>query len=250
MYLVLLIVIVIVYFCIRHPDTFTQPGHAMVIVEPRAHRDLRRVIANFDAIMPLSYTLYLFHGRSHTQHAEQAVQGLRRPCALIALHTDNLNAAQYNALLTSAAFWHQVKAEHILVFQTDAALCAKSPFVPDDFLAFDYVGCPYDAHTVGPDTHWGAHAFYGVGGLSFRKRSAMLSCISRGIPPGTPEDVAFSDCISRSGGPLPDAATLNKLCTQESHHQPSFGAHQIRRLSERDAARFQDHCPESAFLHA
>ena len=247
--LLLLLLLGLLALSLQNKEPFLIPSdHAMVIVEPRAHKDLQRVVENFDSLMPGHYEMYVFHGKSSRNFAAEATSRVNRRCHLIALDTDNLTAAQYNALFTTAAFWRQIPAEHVFVFQTDTALCSGTPHDISRFEKFDYVGCPYAQESVGQNGYWASNAFYGVGGLSFRKRSAMLRCIEKGgQDPGTPEDVFFSNC-QHSTSPKPTPEDLSALCSQHSHRGHSFGAHQIRNLSASDKTSFTAYCPESSFL--
>ena len=223
----------------------------MIIVEPRAHADLRRVLENFDRLGPPRYDMIVFHGASHRKHAKDASAAVKRRLALRALHTDNLTPNEYNALLKQRSFWEHLPAENILVFQTDAALCGSSPHDLRDFEHRSYIGCSYDDRGVGRNSHWAEHAFYGVGGLSFRKRSAMLACIDRrpdSASSDDPEDVFFSDCVDGTEGAPQSARELSKFCTQSSFRSPSWGAHQIRNLAPGDRTGFSLYCPESQFM--
>lgn len=244
---VLLVLLVCMALLVAGTSEGFTPGKAMVIVEPRPHQHLQRVVENFDRLMPADYVMYVFHGRSAGEYARQATAGVGRRCILTPLDTDNLTAAEYNALLTSAAFWQKVDAENILVFQTDTALCRDATLDVGRFEAFDYVGCPYAQPGTGRNSFWGKHAFYGVGGLSFRKKSAMMKCIREGPANGTPEDVFFSDCQDASL-PRPGWKDLAALCTQHAHKGASLGAHKIKDLPEADRQTFVSYCPQSAFL--
>ena len=233
-------------------DAFTAApvaGH-MLIVEPRRHADLQRVLRNFDALGPEGYDFVIFHGRGHRAHALQAAAGLRRQVTLHELPTDNLDAGQYSALLKDAAFWNRLTAENVLVFQTDTALCSKSPHTLQAFHHLPYVGAAYDAAGIGRNSHWGEHAFYGVGGLSFRKRSVMLQCIADGADAGAeqPEDVFFSNCVDSRPDRPPDARTMSAFCTQNSFSAPSWGAHKTSLLHPRHRQAFGRYCPEADFM--
>lgn len=226
---------------------------AMVIVEPRQHKHLRYVLHNFDAVMPPHYDLYLFHGASAAAFAGRCVSGItRRRVVLVPLPTDNLTADQYNELFKKQEFWDQVDAENIVVFQTDAVLCAGSPWSIADFEQYGYVGCAYDG-VAGPNTHWAPHAFWGVGGLSFRKKSLMTRCIRElAHAPHDPEDVFYSDCLQRFGTPdgpyrVPDPRTLSRFCSQNTFLEPSFGAHRLHDMMDRrQLPRFVEFCPAAS----
>jgi hypothetical protein len=224
-------------------------GSAMVIVEPRRHKHLRYVIENFHKNMPSEYELYVFHGRTSGDFARECASRVRgRRVHYVSLDTDNLTADEYNALLKDRRrFWDRVAAENVLIFQTDAVLCANSPKTIRDFEHLGYVGCAYDS-VAGRETHWGQHAFWGVGGLSFRKKSVALKCLARvGTAPGTPEDVFYSNCVDEGFGERPvDGGQLSEFCSQNNFLAASLGAHRLHDMMAKDQlGPFLDYCPEA-----
>ena len=225
---------------------------AMVIVEPRRHPHLAYVLRNFDKHMPEHYELYVFHGASAGAYARRSAAGVLRRVRFEPLDVDNLTADGYNALLKSRAFWDRVDAENVLVFQTDTVLCSASRFKLADFEHLGYVGCAYDG-VAGRGTHWGDDAYWGVGGLSFRKKSAMTRCIDKlagQVPADMPEDVFFSECVDRGYGERPkDGTQLAQFCSQGTFAQRSWGAHRIAdAMAKSDLPAFLEYCPEGRGL--
>ena len=244
---------IVLYVLLVHTKDAFLPistGNAMVIVEPRKHAKLAYVLHNYDKNVDPSYTLYIFHGKSSGEFAREAAKDVtRRKVIFEPLTVDNLSADEYNALLKSSAFYDAIDAENILVFQTDSVSCAKSPFQMKDFEAYGYIGCPYDT-SIGKGVHWGkSNSFYGVGGLSFRQKSAALACIAheKSVDPKFPEDVFFSNCVEKGYGRKPEhAGVLQSLCTQNFHGMPSFGVHKPELLRKDQVGQLLQHCPESA----
>jgi len=223
-------------------------GRAMVIVEPRKHKLLKYVCENFDKNMCKSWDLYVFHGKSHSEFAREAVEEIKdRKVFLIPLDTDNLTADQYNELFKKLDFWDQVKAEDILVFQTDAVLCPNSSYKIDDFTHFDYIGCSIFNGAIGKDIEaWGTeNSFYGIGGLSFRKNSFQKQCIRKypNITAKYPEDVFYSNCVEDSPNKPSSGTDLANFCSQTQFRRPSFGAHKITLLEKEHLAPFLKFCP-------
>lgn len=223
---------------------------ALVIIEPRRHKDLSRVLANFDMHIDRSWDLYIFHGAGSASYAANAAKVVKsgRNIYLKSLNTDNLNSAQYNELLKDPIFWDRVDAEDILIFQTDAAICGQSKFRLEDFTSYDYIGCSVKPGLIGDKgKYWNAH-FYGIGGLSFRKKSFMKQCI-RTHPNKDPtyaEDVFFSECVHNSPHRPQSDITLANFCTQTTHMSNSWGAHKTKHI--RLDSSFYDFCPEAKFL--
>lgn len=222
----------------------------MVIVEPRQHPHLRYVLENFDKLMPLHYDVYIFHGHSARSFAQQAATHLekRRLVHYLSLNKDSITADEYNMLLKMPHFWNAIEAENILIFQTDSVLCSQSPFSIEDFENFGYIGCAFDSH-AGRGTHWHPHAFWGVGGLSFRHKSAALECIRAiGSDSLLAEDVFFSNCIDVGLGKRPhNASLLSDFCSEMTFLSRSFGTHQPLWMawSPQMLDRFLQYCPEA-----
>uniref|UniRef100_A0A6C0AN10 DUF5672 domain-containing protein n=1 Tax=viral metagenome TaxID=1070528 RepID=A0A6C0AN10_9ZZZZ len=230
---------------------------ALVIVEPRKHEHLQYVCENFDKNMCKSWDLYVFHGKSASAFAQAATAGIKgRRVYLIPLNTDSLDGDGYNALFKSLEFWEQVKAENILVFQTDAVLCSASEFKVKDFMKYDYIGCGSYAGAIGNKKDiWGkeyskGNSFYGIGGLSFRKNSFQKQCIRKypGIAADYPEDVFFSNCVEESSNKPESAEVLANFCTQDSFLKRSFGAHNTWYMKKEDREPFYAFCPAARIL--
>ena len=249
-----LLALFIIIFVMFSPGllSFLEGGRAMVIVEPREHKMLKYVCDNFDQNMCKSWDLYVFHGKSHKDYAENATKHIKgRNVYLLPLDTDNLTADEYNMLFKQLDFWNQVKAENILVFQTDAVLCPASQYKINDFKHFDYIGCGSYNGAIGNSKEvWGKdqsknNSFYGVGGLSFRKNSFQKKCIKDypDIKPAYPEDVFYSNCVETSINKPRSAIDLANFCTQDDFQQRSFGAHKTWYMKEGHSGPFYKFCP-------
>jgi len=244
---IVVIIIIGLYF-----SSYFDGGRAMVIVEPRKHEMLKYVCENFDKHMCKTWNMYVFHGKSHKEHAEKATVSIQgRKVFLIPLDKDNFTADDYNILFKSLDFWNQVKAENILVFQTDAVLCPASEYKIKDFMHFDYIGCgSYDGAIGNSKEIWGKdnsknNSFYGIGGLSFRKNSFQKKCIRDypNIKPTYPEDVFYSNCVEKSINKPRSATDLANFCTQDDFARKSFGAHKTWYMKQGHTEPFYKFCP-------
>ena len=225
---------------------------AIVIVEPREHKLLEPIIKNFDEMMDPSWDLYVFYGKSKYDYANKSTSNIiKRNKFLVALDTDNLTADDYNKLFKEANFWNKVNAEHILVFQTDTVLCKNSPYKIEDFMKYNYIGCPYSSSYIGKNVngYWGpTNYFYGIGGLSYRKKSFMMDCINKNpsIESNFAEDVFFSNCAAETNNKPETATILNKFCTQHSWLDKSFGLHKLKYITNKND--LFNYCPEGKIL--
>jgi hypothetical protein len=254
---VITLIIIIIIMTMHLYTGIFDGGRAMVIVEPRKHKHLKYVCENFDANMCKSWDLYVFHGKSSGKYAKECTAGIKgRNVYLIPLDTENLDADGYNELFKSMSFWNKVKAENILVFQTDAVLCPASKFKMRDFMKYDYIGCGSFAGAIGRKKEvWGKqyslwNSFYGIGGLSFRKNSFQKQCIKNfpGVSPDYPEDLFFSNCVEGSRNKPESAEILANFCTQDSFKKESFGAHNTWYMKESERESFYSFCPSAEIL--
>ena len=171
-------------------DTLLQTNLA-VIIEPRKHELLKWVCWNFMNSLntaPLSgsfpssssslnsgsspssrWELCVVHGSENGEFVKSELNELEKYVTIhyYELPFSNMNEPMYNGLLTNKSFWETLPtdAEHLLIFQTDTILL-KGDLTP--FLDYDFVGAMWkDNHPHGAN-----------GGLSLRKRSAMIRVCS------------------------------------------------------------------------
>jgi hypothetical protein len=201
--------------------------------------------------MDPSWDMYVFYGSSSRSFAKEATQDITgRKLFLLPLDTDNLTPQQYNELFKKAEFWNRVDAENILVFQTDAVICPASDYKIDQFTKYDYIGCATEhcVKVINGEKPEDDHYFYGVGGLSFRKKSFMMKCIrdNPDVKAAFPEDVFFSNCVAESPNKPIDGYELSRFCSQTSFQKKSWGAHKISRMKDpKEQGDFINYCPLS-----
>jgi len=224
---------------------------AMVILEPRNHPKLKVVLENVHKHMPISWDLYVFHGPNAAKAAKDAVINIEtseRKVFLKSIGVDNMRADDYNRKFQERAFWDQVDAENILVFQTDSMLCDARPI--DEFLKYDYIACS-TGDKYGDNSLWsGKNPFYGHGGLSFRHKSFMMKCIDKHGGKGIPEDVLFSKCVHEDSPPSarPESSeVLHRFCTQRDLTEKSFGVHKLTEFGG-DKTPVFEFCPDAKLL--
>jgi hypothetical protein len=232
---------------------------AMLIVEPRNHPNLAAVIQNFDKNMPKDWDLYFFYGKGLQENAKEVTKTVTgRKVILNELEMDNMNPDQYSEMFKKADFWNKIDAETILVFQTDSAYCAKTKFNIDKFLKYNYIGCSYNKQTIGkniPEVNihtefWKNHNFYGIGGVSLRKKSFILKCIADNpnIPANFPEDVFYSNCVANSENKPESGEIIAEFCSQNTYDTDSIFAHKLVDMKDGKKDKFIEYCPEAAFM--
>ena len=141
--------------------------YTAIIIEPRAHPALPFVLAHTCAALPTTWRILVIHGTSNRDVVHETIRCTHPPRFLppLELATDNLTRVQYNALLTSAAFYRGIPTEMMLIFQTDTLVV--EPSLLDQFMEYDYVGAPW------------RNGMVGNGGLSLRRRSKMMEVCER-----------------------------------------------------------------------
>lgn len=232
-------------------EGFAAERGCVLVVEPRKHENLEAALDAFLGAVPAEYdTLFVYHGKGNGAFAREAAKAWTdagKRVVFKSLGVDNLDADSYNALFKRKEFWEGIDREKILVVQTDAVPCAASPHRLGEFEKFGYIGSSYGADFPtgrSPDV-WGGRGYYGVGGLSFRRKSFCIKCCERGEKAGDDgaEDVFFSECVADFDYPKPTAADLANFATQNSFDAPSFGAHQInKQLDPKQKDAFFAYC--------
>ena len=122
----------------------------------------------------------------------------------------------------------------------------------DNFIKYNYIGCSVNDKDIGNGKFWGGSDthFYGIGGLSLRKKSFMLQCIEDNpyIHKDYPEDVFYSNCVAKSENRPESADVLTKFCSQHSYYNDSFGVHKPSEMNRKDFEKFLQYCPDT--IHA
>lgn len=158
---------------------------ACIIIEPRV-LDILPFVFNVFA-SETKWPIVWFHGNTNKEFAEEIKSKSNFELILINLNTNNLTVVDYSNILLSTQFWEHVHFENVLIFQWDTMLTGFISI--DDMMKecseYDYVGAPW-GHT-GEDTDLFAQV--GNGGLSFRKKSAMLKLSKLIIGNKHPEDL-------------------------------------------------------------
>lgn len=164
-----------------------------VIIEPRQHLCLPLVLREYDRILKHGWHFYLCVGTLNDEWMKQQAEKYLKhhTWEIKQLHVDNLCKKTYSYLLTSPQFWDELPGEHILLFQADTIPLPNSPFSPEDFFQYDYIGAPW-RETI--DNVWvprgndGQCIYVGNGGLSLRKRSSTLDICNK-----TPQNTIMTE---------------------------------------------------------
>jgi hypothetical protein len=174
------------------------PDKVAVIIEPRVTQVLPELLAwMIHLLSPYGWKFVVYCGTLNEHLLKDLDVEVRQ------LGKDNLTRDDYNIMLYSEDFWLSMPFENILIFQTDAVLIDGNL---DEFLNYDYVGAPWNKNqhwrVDGPITVVNSrkgithraptYHLTGNGGLSLRKRSAMIRGLRNVNFRRTNEDYFFS----------------------------------------------------------
>ena len=143
--------------------------YVAIIIEPRCHIHFESVLKNFASKLDNKWSLIIFHGNLNKEFIENII-GFDTNIKLINLNIDNLSIYEYSDILLDINFWNNINSENVLIFQTDCLLRKNI----DKFLKYDYIGAPWKKNNQCIKI---TNSLVGNGGLSFRKRSAILKIL-------------------------------------------------------------------------
>jgi len=169
----------------------SNPNKVAVIIEPRDHEVLTDLLVWMTYLLsPKGWKIIVYCGNSNAHRVPYDFIEKRN------LNKDNLTIPEYNNLLTSSVFWKSMPYENVLIFQTDSVIIDPNL---DEFLKYDYVGAPWKKNMKWlpkkkPGLFFSSKIdkYVGNGGLSLRRKSAMLRAINSVSYNGTNEDIFYS----------------------------------------------------------
>lgn len=141
-----------------------------VIIEPRKHPMLESVIRNVMHYLGDGWNLHVWTTPETDKWLHKQLPGWEFKVSHIPF--SNLNQQLYNGYLLDKIFWHEIREEHIVIFQSDCVMFRSG--IESYLGKYDYVGANYynSAHQ--------SPLLGGIqGGFSLRKRSAMLDILER-----------------------------------------------------------------------
>lgn len=217
-----------------HVDDLARDNVA-VIVEPRKHPLLIPIIRTVMALLDDSWNLTVFHGTENAEYIRKGLPGWR--FRMISMGVPNISADEHNKLLITTKFWEAIKEENLLIFQTDSCLLRRGveSFIGNNFIGAETLN-PYELTPGGVGLN---------GGLSLRKRSAMLKTskvptekisewrksVGKNDLPSIvysgkiAEDVFHWHALEMLGMKLPDKQKARAFSTEAVYNRDSHGIH-------------------------
>jgi len=195
--------------------------YTIVLIEPRIHKALDFVIRNALDNLDEHWDLLIFHGTTNKKYLDKIVEGLtdvqQKRISFRDLWVDNLDHSAYQALKTSIDFYKALPTEICLFMETDSMIIPKIKDYIYDFLQYDYVGAPWSWKSYNPLSSDAV----GNGGLSLRKRSAMISVLEENPYRGGPEDIFISKFVKNK----PSLEEARRFSMETILSYNSFGIH-------------------------
>jgi hypothetical protein len=198
-----------------------------VIVEPRAHPRLLIVIKNFMYLLQKKgWGLIVFHSPENDAVLKEGLAGWSH-VRYVPILESNMSIGQYNDLVCSGDFWDKLlqhNCHHALMFQVDTVLLKDNV---DDFIAYDYVGAPWDVRWLGMDI--------GNGGLSLRNVFRMWVIARQGARTVRTsygdrflgnEDIFYSWHLTQNQAHLPTVEIAKQFSIETIWYDDPCGMHQ------------------------
>lgn len=192
--------------------------YCAVIVEPREHKDLEVVLKNVmyflnESNSEVKWGLKIYHGIKNENFVKNITKNWEN-VKLNNLNIDDLSGLKYNSLLKTSNFWKSIKANNILIFQTDSLLLK---FGIDEFFSYIYIGAPWIRFREGK--------IVGNGGLSFRNRDKMIEISSNFKNDDiTMEDIYFSKYMNDSD--VAPYEIAKRFSVEDVEYDNPLGVHQ------------------------
>lgn len=227
----------------RHVRTLSLPRiradapNTIAMIEPRSHPHLATVLGNALRFLGPDWGVHLFCGRNNRGFAEELSADLGE-VVIEMLDVDDLSVVEYNTLKKQPHIWRSISAENILWMEPDCILRRRGI---EEYMEFDYIGAPWR-----PEFALSPSCQVGNGGLSFRKRSAMLRIAENANPSHRlilPEDAYFvlhmhmCNRLEPGAFRLPDPGVASSFAVESVFHPDPLGLHKTWRYLPLDQVR-------------
>ena len=237
-----------------------------VITDTQYTSRLIPLILHFHAVLGPDWPIILYTSQETlTQHLQpdfpegsaiwrRAVDDGRIQVRVIPAEFNLTSRDGVNIYLSRPWLWEQLApAQHVLVFQADAILCANAHRTVDDFLEWDWIAA----------TLSGSERLYN-GGLSLRNRTMILDILREGnnweaeTKSGEwtmgGEDVWFSRKMDQRGAHLPvERVAIQFACQHEWHinqEKEPLGYHKVHKNAAGRLDEISRWCPEISLAAA
>ncbi|KAF3926183.1 hypothetical protein ABW21_db0205704 [Orbilia brochopaga] len=171
-----------------------------VLIEGRALGHLTPLLLHYMSVVPPDWRFKFFGSKESVRHVNRSrivrhhVDDGKLDIALLPKPYKMNGQEATSQTFTNLEFYRDIlkPAEFLLVFQTDAMLCANSGQNLDDWLVYDWVGAAWNLHDK----------YGGNGGLSIRRVSKIIKVLENQVrqPQGGAEDVWLTSRLAHLPG--------------------------------------------------
>lgn len=229
---------------------FQLENKVAVIIETRDLSSLTPLLAHFSSVLGPSWPIVLYTSPTaavpRSAPFKRLIDARQLQVRFLPSTVVFKTRQDVSDFLTESWLYDQLApAEHMLFFQSDSMLCARSEATVDDFLEFDFIGAPIDEKY--------GHGFNG--GLSMRNRKVMLDIINtfRGEQEknrNTTASVGFEDqwfykqLLGRTDAKIPTMEEASRFAVETVWYDTPLGFHQVSRWQKDKLKEVDVWCPE------
>lgn len=183
------------------------------IVERREHTNFDYVLKNVCYFLQ-GWSITIFCSNENYAFVKDLLQD--KHATIVPLFggygTPEQGRKEYNMLLQSELFWKGIHAEWILCVEMDSYLIRP---LPKEMFEYDYVAC-----------HWAWDLTSQGGGLSLRKKEAMLFLCEQKFPICAAQDVWVNNGCKTYGLKTPTYVALQNWFVESCYSFTPIGVHQ------------------------
>jgi len=200
--------------------------YTAVITEPRIHSAWKLVLKNFLTNLDKRWDFLIVCGLLNKDFLVDLIETNfkehKHRITIHQLNIKNFTHKEYSNFMCEPYIYELIPTETFLTFQLDTLISAKYKDYIYDFLEYDYVGAPWPPGIPIRDEN--IEILVGNGGLSLRKKTAILNTIKSDITNTryeNNEDLFFSKHIKNK----PSVEKAQFFCIESLYSEKSFGIH-------------------------
>ena len=158
--------------------------YTAVITEPRIHRAWKLVLNNFLTNLDERWDFLIVCGLLNKEFLIELIETNfkehKHRITIHQLNIENFKKDEYTKFMFEPYLYELIPTETFLTFQLDTLISAKYKDYIYDFIQYDYVGAPWRPGVLVYD-YEKMDVLVGNGGLSLRKKTAMLNIIKNDV---------------------------------------------------------------------
>jgi hypothetical protein len=198
-------------------ETYTPPLTAektICIVERREHKNFDFILKNMCYYCP-KWSITIICSNENYIYVKGLLQG--KPATILPLFTGygtpEQGKEEYNTLLQTERFWKDIDAEWILTVEMDCYLLRP---LPKEMFDYDYVA-----------SHWAWDTTSQGGGLSLRKKEAMLQICREGCNMYPAQDLWVNNGCKQLALKTPNYVAFENWFVESCYSFHPVGVHQF-----------------------